>query len=207
MRVGLTGGVASGKSTVAAILAELGAVVIDADLLAREVVAPGTEGLRRVVEEFGLDVLGPDGALDRPALGAIVFADETARRRLEAIIHPLVRARAAEVEARVPPGGVVVHDIPLLVESGQAGSFEAVIVVDAPVETQVGRMVADRGWTREEAEARVATQATRAQRAAAATYLVDNTGTLEDLRRRVTEVFTKLRNPDASVESGGLPAG
>ena len=200
MRVGLTGGVASGKSTVAAILVELGAVLIDADLLAREVVAPGTEGLRRVVEEFGPGVLGPDGALDRPALGAVVFADEAARRRLEAIIHPLVRRRAAELEAEASTDGVVVHDIPLLVESGQAGSFDAVIVVDAPVETQVQRMVVERGWTRAEAEARVAAQATRAQRAAAATYLIDNTGNLEDLRQRVTEVFEKLLNPDSSAE-------
>jgi dephospho-CoA kinase len=207
VRVGLTGGVASGKSTVAAILAELGAIVIDADLLAREVVAPGTDGLRRVVEAFGPDVLGPDGGLDRTALGAIVFADEPARRRLEAIIHPLVRARAAGLGAQAPPGGVLVHDIPLLVESGQAGSFDAVIVVDVPVEIQVERMVAERGWTREEAEARVAAQATRAQRAAAATYLVDNTGTRGDLRDRVTEVFAKLANPDSSAQASGLDAG
>jgi dephospho-CoA kinase len=191
-RVGLTGGIASGKSTVSAILAELGAVVIDADQLAREVVAPGTEGLRRVVEEFGPDVLTEDGQLDRPAVGAIVFADEDARRRLEAIIHPLVRARGAELEAAAPDGALVVHDIPLLAETGQAGAFDAVIVVDTPVETQVERMTALRGWTDADARARVAAQASREDRRAVATYVIENSGTLEDLRDRVTEVFEEL---------------
>lgn len=191
-RVGLTGGVASGKSTVSAILAELGAVVIDADMLAREVVAPGTEGLARVVEAFGPEVLTEAGELDRPALGAIVFADEDARRRLEAIVHPLVRRRGRELEATAPDGALVVHDIPLLAETGQAEKFDAVIVVDAPVETQVERMLSQRGWTREDAESRVAAQATREQRRAVATYVIDNTGTLEDLRDRVTEVFEEL---------------
>lgn len=192
MRVGLTGGVASGKSTVAAILAELGAVVIDADLLAREVVAPGTDGLRRVVEEFGPDLLAADGSLDRPALGAIVFGDEPARRRLEGIIHPLVRARGHELEAAAPDGAVVVHDIPLLAETRQADRFDAVLVVDVPVRTQTDRMVEQRGMTRDEAESRVAAQATREQRLSVATHVIDNTGTLEDLRERVTEVFEKL---------------
>ena len=137
MRVGLTGGVASGKSTVAAILAGLGAVVVDADLLAREVVEPGTPGLAAVAEAFGPGVLADDGSLDRPALGAVVFADPDARRRLEAILHPLIRSRAAELEAAAPEGTVVVHDIPLLAETGQADRFEAVLVVDVPVETQV----------------------------------------------------------------------
>lgn len=192
MRVGLTGGVASGKSTVSAILADLGAVVIDADLLAREVVAPGTEGLRKVVEEFGPEVLGPEGGLDRAALGAKVFADAEARRRLESIVHPLVRARAADLEAEAGPDALVVHDIPLLVETGQADTFDAVLVVDVPVETQVERLVRDRGWTVADAEARVAAQASREQRRAAATHLIDNTGTREDLRERVAEVFDEL---------------
>ena len=191
-RVGLTGGVASGKSTVSAILRELGAVVVDADLLAREVVAPGTPGLREVVEAFGPEVVGPDGQLDRAAMGAIVFADEAARRRLEAIIHPRVRRRAAEVEAEAGPDTVVVHDIPLLAETGQAGTFDAVIVVDVPVETQIDRMAASRGLGRAEAQARVDAQATRADRRAVATYVIENTGTIEDLRERVTEVFEKL---------------
>jgi dephospho-CoA kinase len=192
-RVGLTGGVAAGKSTVSALLTELGAVVIAADVLAREVVAPGTDGLAEVVAAFGPDVLTPDGDLDRPALGAIVFGDEARRRVLEGIIHPRVRVRAAEIEAAAGPDAVVVHDIPLLAESdGAAGTFDAVIVVDVPAEVQVSRMVGDRGWTREDAEARIAAQATREQRRAIATYVVDNTGTREDLRQRVAEVFESL---------------
>jgi dephospho-CoA kinase len=192
MRVGLTGGVASGKSTVSAMLADLGAVVIDADLLAREVVAPGTEGLKEIVAAFGPEVVTESGELDRPAMGTIVFGDEARRRTLEAIIHPRVRARGAELEAAAPPGAVVVHDIPLLAETGQGGAFDAVVVVDVPVEVQVERMTGLRGMSAQDAEARVRSQATREQRLAVATYVIDNTGTLEDLRDRVTEVFDKL---------------
>ncbi len=192
MRVGLTGGVASGKSSVSAILRELGAVVVDADALAREVVGPGTPGLAAVVTAFGPEVLGPDGALDRARLGALVFADADRRTTLEAIVHPLVRARAAELEASAPAGAVVVHDIPLLVETGQAASFDAVLVVDVPVEVQVSRAVRDRGWSEDEARSRIAAQASREDRLAAATYVVDNTGTTEDLRQRVAEVFAEL---------------
>lgn len=192
MRVGLTGGVASGKSAVSTILDELGAVVVDADVLAREAVAPGTDGLQEVVEAFGPEVLTDQGELDRPAMGAIVFADAEKRRVLEAIIHPRVRARAAEIEASAGPDDVVVHDIPLLAETGQADGFDAVIVVDVPTETQVERMVDLRGMTREDAEARVAAQATREERLAIATHVVDNTGSLEDLRRRVTDVYREL---------------
>jgi dephospho-CoA kinase len=192
MRVGLTGGVASGKSTVSAMLAELGAVVVDADVLAREVVAPGTDGLAEVVAAFGPEVLTAEGALDRPAVGAIVFADQEKRRVLEGIIHPRVRARAAEIEAAAPEGAVVVHDIPLLTETGQAGSFDAVVVVDVPVETQVERMVSLRGMSPEDAQARVDAQASREERLAVATYVVDNTGTLEELRDRVHSVYAEL---------------
>ncbi|MFN8195074.1 MAG: dephospho-CoA kinase [Nocardioidaceae bacterium] len=194
VRVGLTGGVASGKSTVARMLGELGAVVIDADLLAREVVAPGTEGLASIVAAFGPDVLTESGELDRPAVGAIVFADEDARRRLESIIHPRVRARGAELEAAAPPEAVVVHDIPLLVETGQAASFDAVVVVDVPVEVQLSRLVELRGMSEEDARARIAAQATREERLAAASYVIDNTGSLEELRERVTEVFRSLES-------------
>jgi dephospho-CoA kinase len=197
VRVALTGGVASGKSTVAGILEELGAVVIDSDRLAREVVEPGTPGLAAVVDAFGGDVLADDGRLDRPALGARVFADELARKRLEAILHPLIRARAAELESAADPDALVVHDIPLLVETGQVAAFDAVLVVDVPVETQVERMVQDRGWTREDAQARVAAQTSREQRRAAATYVIDNTGTHDDLRERVTEVVELLVSPGA----------
>jgi dephospho-CoA kinase len=190
--------VASGKSTVAATLRELGAWVVDADVLAREVVAPGTPGLASVVAAFGPEVLTQDGALDRARLGAVVFADPERRSALEGIIHPLVRARAAEIEAEAPPGTLVVHDIPLLVETGQAKDFDAVIVVDAPEDLQVERAVRERGWTAEEARARIAAQATRAERRAAATHLIDNSGTTEDLRQRVAEVFAALLRTGSS---------
>jgi dephospho-CoA kinase len=192
MRVGLTGGAASGKSTVSAMLADLGAVIVDADILAREVVARDTEGLAEVVAEFGPEVLTEDGVLDRSALGALVFADADRRRALEAIIHPRVRSRAAEIEAAAPPGSVVVHDIPLLAETGQAGSFDAVIVVDVPTEVQLDRMVRLRGMTAVEAQARIDAQASREDRLAVATHVVDNTGSLEQLRRRVAEVYAAL---------------
>jgi dephospho-CoA kinase len=192
VRVGLTGGLASGKSTVSAMLRELGAVVIDADVLAREVVAPGTPGLQAVVASFGPEVLADDGSLDRASLGAIVFVDRSRRSALEGIVHPLVRARAAELEAAAPSGALVVHDIPLLVETGQADAFDAVIVVDVPEDVQVERAVHDRGWSEDEARSRLAAQAARAERLAAATHVIDNSGTFEDLRRRVAEVFAEL---------------
>ena len=192
MHVGLTGGVASGKSTVATMLRELGAVVVDADVLAREVVEPGTPGLAEVVAEFGPDVLTADGGLDRARVGSIVFADRDRRAALEAIIHPRVRARAAEIEASAPPGVLVVHDIPLLVETGQEADFDVVLVVDVPEELQLARVARDRGWSPEEARARIAAQAGRVTRLAAATHVIDNSGTLEDLRQRVTEVFREL---------------
>src|SRR3954451_20771770 len=192
MRVGLTGGVASGKSSVAGLFRELGAVVVDADALAREVVEPGTPGLDAVVAAFGPEVLAADGSLDRPKVGTIVFADSGRRAVLEAIIHPRERARAAEIEASAPSASLVVHDIPLLVETGQASSFDAVVVVDLPVEAQVERAVRDRGWSEDEARARIAAQASREERLVVATHVVDNSGTLEDLRQRVTEVFGEL---------------
>jgi dephospho-CoA kinase len=192
MRVALTGGVGAGKSTVADILGGLGALVVDSDLLAREVVEPGTPGLAAVAAAFGPDVLAADGTLDRPALGRVVFADEAARRRLEGILHPLIRRRGREVERAAPTGTVVVHDIPLLVETGQAARYDEVLVVDVPVAVQVERLVRDRGWSPEDARARVAAQATREERLAVATHVVDNTGTREDLHDRVTEVFAEL---------------
>jgi dephospho-CoA kinase len=198
MHVGLTGGVASGKSAVAAILVELGAVVVDADVLAREVVEPGTPGLEAVVRAFGPEVLAADGALDRARLGSIVFADPVLRAELEAIIHPLVRARAHEVEEAAPAGVLVVQDIPLLVETGQAESFDAVLVVDVPEDLQVERAVRDRGWSEAQARSRVAAQASRADRLAAATHVIDNAGTFEDLRQRVTEVFGELVRAEVS---------
>jgi dephospho-CoA kinase len=192
IRVGLTGGVASGKSTVSAMMAELGATVIDADALAREVVERGTPGLAQVVEAFGEELLTPDGDLDRPAMGRLVFADEMARKRLEKIVHPLVFQRIVELEQTVPPGGVVVHDIPLLAENGRADDFDTVVVVDAPEQLQVERMVRDRGWSREDAESRMRAQASREDRLAIAAHVIENTGTREDLRRGVAEVFAEV---------------
>lgn len=192
MRVGLTGGIGMGKSSVSAYLSELGAIVIDADRLAREVVAPGTPGLEQIVAAFGPEVLTSEGEMDRPKVGAIVFADPDKLRVLEGIVHPLVRARSVELEQSAPDGAVIVHDIPLLAETGQAGRFDAVIVVEAPEDVQVERLVRERGMSREDALARIAAQATREERRAVATYVIENTGTREDLRQRVTEVFEQL---------------
>jgi dephospho-CoA kinase len=187
--VGLTGGIGAGKSEVARRLAELGAIVIDSDRLAREVVEPGTEGLAEVVAAFGPEVLGPDGALDRPALGRRVFGDEAARRRLEAIIHPRVRARSAELIAAAPPDAVVVNDIPLLVESGVGAGFDVVVVVAASEETRLRRLARSRGMSADEARSRMAAQATDEQRRAAADVVLDNDGSLEDLRAAVDRLW------------------
>lgn len=192
VQVGLTGGIASGKSEVSRLFAARGAVVIDSDLLAREVVAPGSDGLAAVVAAFGDDVLADDGALDRTALGKLVFADPDARKRLESIIHPRVRERAARLAAAAGPDAVVVHDIPLLVETGQADRFDAVVVVDVPSQVQVDRLREHRGLTAQEAESRIAAQATREQRTGAADFVVDNTGSLTELEARVHEVWRAL---------------
>jgi dephospho-CoA kinase len=192
MRVGLTGGVASGKSTVSAILRELGAVVIDADQLAREVVARGTPGLEAVVAEFGEGLLTSEGDLDRPAMASLVFHDDDARKRLEGIVHPLVYEKVHELEARAPEGALVVHDVPLLAEAGRADGFDAVVVVDVPTEVQVERMVRDRGWTEEDARSRIGAQASREDRLAVATYVLDNTGTRDELRAEVEALYRTL---------------
>lgn len=192
LRVGLTGGVASGKSTVAQMLVDLGAALIDADALAREVVGRGTPGLAAVVAEFGPSLLTPDGDLDRGAMGRLVFGDAAARKRLEAIVHPLVFERIVALEGEAPEHSVVVHDIPLLAEGDRAGTFDAVIVVDVPTSVQVERMTGDRGWTEEDARARIAAQATRDDRLGIATHVIDNTGSVHDLRQRVEQVWAEL---------------
>lgn len=189
--VGLTGGIASGKSSVATLLAARGAVIIDADVLAREVVAPGTPLLRQVADRFA-GVLAADGSLDRAALGRIVFADAAARRDLEAMIHPAVRRRGAELEASAPAGSVVVHVIPLLVETGQGDRFDHVIVVDVDPQTQLSRLRARDGSDLDAARARVAAQATRSQRLAVADIVIDNSGSADELERRVDEVWREL---------------
>ena len=180
--IGLTGGIGSGKSAVATRLAELGAIVIDTDAIAREVVEPGTDGLVQVVAEFGPDVLTATGELDRAALGRLVFADPQRRQALERIIHPRVRARSAEIVSTAPDDAVVVNDIPLLVETGQAKNFPLVIVVLAAEDVRVARLVRDRGMTEDDARARIAAQATDEQRREVADIVIVNDGTLEDLR-------------------------
>jgi dephospho-CoA kinase len=196
-RIGLTGGIAAGKTAVSDLLAQHGAVVVDSDLLAREVVAPGTPGLSAVVDAFGPGVLDADGsALDRAALGRLVFADPTARRRLEAIVHPLVRQRARDLEAAALPGSVVVHVIPLLVETGQADRFDSVVVVDVPVELQLARLVEGRGLSPGEARARMAAQASRAERLAVADHVVDGGGSLGELAEVVAALWTRLRQDE-----------
>jgi dephospho-CoA kinase len=192
LKVGLTGGIGSGKSTVAELLAGHGAVIVDADRIAREVVAPGTPGLAAVTAEFGTDVLTPDGALDRPRLGAVVFADEDRRLALNAIVHPLVRDRSAELEAAAPPGAIVVHDVPLLAENGLAPLFDLVLVVDAAERTRLDRLVRLRGMTEEDARARLAAQATREQRLAVADLVVPNDGDRAELTTRVADVWREL---------------
>jgi dephospho-CoA kinase len=215
LRVGLTGGIGSGKSEVSRRLAAHGAVIIDADVAAREVVAPGTPGLAQVAEAFGPEVLGPDGALDRERLGAIVFRDPALRAKLNAIVHPLVRewmtaAERAAAEAADAAGGaadaaggaadaaggnlIVVHDVPLLAESRRADGFDLVIVVDVPPELQVERLVSQRGMTPDQARVRMAAQASRDQRLAIASVVIDNSGSLDDLDRRVAEVWADLQH-------------
>jgi dephospho-CoA kinase len=184
LRIGLTGGIGSGKSSVSRLLADRGAVIVDADRVAREVVEPGTPGLTAVVEAFGERVLASDGSLDRPALAGVVFADPEARRRLDAIVHPLVRRRTAQLVAAAPDDAVLVNDVPLLVETGQAKSYDLVVVVDAARETRVARLVV-RGLTEEDARARMASQATDEERRAAADVVLDNNGTPQELAAQV----------------------
>lgn len=183
--IGLTGGIASGKSVVSQMLSELGAIIVDADKIARDAVAKGSNGLAQVVAAFGTEILTEDGNLNRPALGARIFADEKLRETLNEIVHPIVRAESARLVDSAPQDAVVVQDIPLLVETGQAGSFDLVLVVQAPKAERVRRMVEDRKLTREEAESRITAQATDEQRAAVADLVIDNSGTLDELRHQV----------------------
>ena len=190
--VGLTGGIGAGKSTVARLLADHGALVLDADVAAREVVATGTDGLAAVVAQFGDAVLGPDGALDRAALASVVFADPERLAALNGIVHPRVRAWMAERVVSAPEGSVVVQDIPLLVESGITGLFELVVVVDAADPVRIARLVRDRGMTEQEAAARIAAQAPREQRLAAADVVLTNDGTPEELAAQVDALWDRI---------------
>jgi dephospho-CoA kinase len=197
LKVGLTGGIGSGKSWVSARLARHGAVVVDADLLAREVVAGGSPGFERVVARFGPQVVGPDGRLDRQALGRRVFADAADLADLNAIVHPLVGERASMLIEQAELAGVpmVVHDVPLLVENGLANSYDVVVVVDAPVEVQLSRLVGDRGMSRADALARIAQQSTRDVRLAAADEVLNNGGSLDELADQVDLLWQRLRSP------------
>ncbi|NHB83941.1 dephospho-CoA kinase [Tessaracoccus sp. HDW20] len=192
MRVALTGGIAAGKTFVADELARLGAVIVDSDLLAREVVEPGTAGLAAIVERFGAGMLLTDGSLNREALGNLVFSDPGARAALNAIVHPLVRRRAEELEAAAPEGAVVVSVIPLLVETGLDKGFDTIIVADVPVETQVARLKKRNALTGEEALARIGAQATRERRLAVATHVIDNSGPKEQTWAQIDRVWAEL---------------
>ncbi len=203
LRVGLTGGIGSGKSEVSKRLAGLGAVVIDADRGAREVVEAGTPGLAMIADAFGAGVLRDDGSLDRAALAAIVFADPESLARLNSITHPLIREWVSDREANAlraaGPGAVIVHDVPLLAEGLRTSSdFDMVIVVDVPAELQLERLTGQRGMTAEQAAARMAAQASREQRLAIADMVIDNAGTLADLDKRVTEIWAQLRDRAAT---------
>jgi dephospho-CoA kinase len=201
LRVGLTGGIGSGKSEVSKRLAEQGAVIIDADLIARQVVQPGTPGLAQVADAFGPEVLRADGTLDRDKLGEQVFADAELRGKLNAIVHPLVGARMAELEQQAGAAAIVVHAVPLLAENNLAGGYDVVVVVDVPQRLQVERLVRHRGMSRDQARARMSAQASREQRLAIATIALDNSGSLAELDRQVGELWTELRRraalPDA----------
>lgn len=192
LKVGLTGGIGSGKSTVSALLAAHGAVVIDYDQLARDVVAPGSPVLDEIAERFGSDVIAPDGSLDRPALGAIVFADPEALSDLNGITHPAIGRLSAERQDAAGPDAIVVHDNALLVEMGGAKTCDVVIVVDVPVELQVERLMAFRGMTEVDAKARISAQASREQRTGAADLVIDNAGSHDELVRIVGGIWDEL---------------
>ncbi|MFB8774535.1 dephospho-CoA kinase [Streptomyces broussonetiae] len=201
LKVGLTGGIGAGKSEVSRLLVECGAVLIDADRIAREVVEPGTPGLAAVVRAFGEEVLTEDGRLDRPRLGSIVFAAPDRLAVLNSIVHPLVGARSRELEAAAADDAVVVHDVPLLTENGLAPLYDLVVVVDASPETQLDRLVRLRGMTEDDARARMAAQATREQRLEIADIVIDNDVPLAELQRRVKDVWADLtRRARASRE-------
>jgi dephospho-CoA kinase len=202
LRVGLTGGIGAGKSEVSKRLAAQGAVVIDADLIAREVVAPGTAGLAEIVAAFGPDIRTPDGALDRVRLGDMVFAHPDKLAKLNAIVHPRVGARMRELEESAGPGAVVVHDVPLIAENGLAGAYDLVVVVDVQPRAQLDRLVRLRGMSREQAEARMAAQASREERLAIATIVVDNSGSLSELDREVGELWAELRRRARTQPAG-----
>jgi len=201
VHVGLTGGIAAGKSAVARVLQERGALLVDSDALARLVLEKGTDGLAAVQDEFGDRVVTADGELDRVEMARIVFGDEGARQRLNRIVHPRIRAAARRIVAEAGPDAVVVQDVPLLVETGQADAFDLVIVVEAPLEERLRRMVEDRGMSRADAEARIAAQATDEQRRAVADVVIVNDADLERLASVANQVWDRFLAPDAAEPS------
>ncbi|MFE9787327.1 dephospho-CoA kinase [Nocardia salmonicida] len=206
LRIGLTGGMGAGKSTVARTLVELGAVLIDSDAIAREVVAPGTPGLTALVEEFGERILSPDGSLDRPALAAVAFADDVSRGKLNAITHPLVGARTAELIGDAAADAIVVQDIPLLVENGLAPLMQLVVVVGAEEQTRLRRLVEHRGVAEADARARIAAQATDEQRRAVADVWLDNNGAPEVVEEQVRDLWTRRLVPFERNQREGVRA-
>ena len=204
LMVGLTGGIGAGKSTVAAMLEQRGAVVIDADRIAREVVEPGTPTLAKLVERFGPEILQADGSLDRPKLAAVAFVDDATRKELEAITHPAIGEEFLRRVAAAPPGAVVIHDVPLLVESKRGFEYAAVIVVEAPLETRLDRLES-RGVERDDARRRIGLQATDEDRRKVATWVVDNAGDLGALEKQVTEIWTELERRAAEMPEPDPP--
>ncbi|WP_430592963.1 dephospho-CoA kinase [Humidisolicoccus flavus] len=201
--LGLTGGIAAGKSTIARTLQSLGAIVFDADAVAREVVEPGEPAFALIVDRFGQEVLRADGSLDRQALGRVIFDDATARRDLEQITHPAIRARVQERVRAIRaehPGSVIVYDIPLLVETGAQSTFDSVVVAHAPVETRIERLITRRGMTREEAEARIASQASDGERLAVADYVIDTGGSLDQTHAQTEALWAELLTLSANAD-------
>ncbi|MGP3709133.1 dephospho-CoA kinase [Gordonia paraffinivorans] len=202
IRLGLTGGIGAGKSTVAKTFVERGAYIIDADKIAREVVEPGTEGLEKLVEAFGSDILSADGSLDRPALAAKAFVDEESRKKLNAITHPLIGARTQELLEAAPEDAIVVQDIPLLVENHTAPFFHLVVIVHADEDVRLHRLTTMRGVDEADARARIAAQATEEQRRAVADVWLDNSGTPEELAAAAAEVWDRRLVPfEANVRA------
>lgn len=206
LNLGLTGGIGAGKSAVSTVLQQLGATVVDADKIAREVVEPGTEGLQRITAAFGAGVLAADGSLDRPALAQIVFNDEQARTTLNGIVHPLVRARSEQLVRQAGEHAVVVHDIPLLAEGTMAPSFHLVLVVATPVEVRLERLTGQRGMAREDALARIGAQASDEQRLAIADVVLDNSGSPQDLRAQIERHWNERLAPYAAALAQQQPA-
>ncbi|MDR0436302.1 MAG: dephospho-CoA kinase [Propionibacteriaceae bacterium] len=193
LRVALAGGIASGKSLVAHLFEELGAVVVDYDVLARQVVEPGTPGLEVLARVFGSGILRADGTLDREELAEVVFDDDASRENLNAILHPLIRAAAREADETAPDDSIVVHVIPLLVETGSTRDFDKIVVVDVPIETQIERLMSRNGYNRMQAKKRIAAQATREARLAVADYVIDNSGTIPEAMEQARAIWEELK--------------